>query len=386
MSKVHRDAIYTPAWLADALAETLPAGLSGVVFDPAAGEGALLAAVEKRFGAAVTVAAADIDREAVGALRRRHPSWVVSHTDFLSAASRRASRAWNLVTSELSLVVINPPFSFRGGSGVWVNYAGQSYRATPALQFLITAIDRLNPAYGFLAVVPLGALEAERNSRLWRSIERDFDVLRLHSPSTSAFTGSRVATSVVSLRRRVTERPDEFEEHGANGELDEISSCKDGECRCIEIVRGRVPVHRARQFPTASPAKAPFFHTTTLSRPTTIFGPGQLSDEGPFVLIARVGAWRAPSVMTSGRAILSDCLIGFRPLDNRQLGAVLEALEAKEQELRGLYTGTGARYITLAKVSTFLESCGWRVRVVQAGAHRGAPCSEHEETVLPVLA
>lgn len=358
------DAFYTPDWLADELAACLPEGLEGSVLDPSVGGGSLLSAVERRFGDRVNPLGIDVDGAAVKTLRLARPRWVVSHADLLSSASRGNSRAWRAARMSVSAVVLNPPFSYRGNGGVHAVYADFEGRVAPAMSFLVEVIRGLRPSAGIFAVLPDGAIDAEKHELLWQQIGRFYTMSRLRRIDATSFRGARVSTSLVQIVPGCT-LPLPIATAATRPRL------PDG-CKCVEVIRGRVQVHHARGATGANPA--PFIHTTNLASPSPHWmAPGALADEAPLVLITRVGHWSEPALLDVGRAVLSDCLIALRPRARTQVEALRDSISGSSAEFRAVYRGTGAKYLTLASTVDQLADLGWHPHVAKASSPV-APC------------
>lgn len=364
------DAFYTPEWLADQLAECIPAGFSGSVLDPAAGAGALLAAVERRFGQRVKLLGLDVDVNAVRGLQLAQPAWTVSHANLLSSASRSASRAWRAAKSNLGAVVLNPPFSYRGNGGPMTSYGAFTGRVAPAMSFLVEVLRSLHPAVGVYAILPDGALDAQKHAELWAQIGQLFTVHRLQRIDSTSFRGATVSTSLVALTPGLTQEVPLTRSAA-------VSPLRDG-CSCVEVIRGRVQVHQLGRVSVEEPA--PFIHTTTLkqvSGPWT--APTRLADDAPLVLITRVGRWSEPVVLDVGRAVLSDCLIAIRPRARAQLDALRESVAASSDMFQRSYRGTGAKYLTLGSAVELLSDLGWHPHIIKASSAVGVCCCGAEE-------
>ena len=378
MNRKSLDAYYTPAWLAEEVVHQLPADTHGSVLDPTAGEGSLLAAAAIRFGTNVRPLAIDVDPVAARRLARRYPEWVVSNADFLDTRSRQASGAWRNAQQDLAAVLLNPPFSFRGNGGHVEEFGNFRGRVSPALHFLLHALRTLSPRHGFIAILPNGALDADRAQPLWQEIGLQYEVERVRSPSTLSFPGARVATSIVQIVRAESPRlpssnPSPRQHSAPTADFDA--------CRCLEVVRGRVPVHsvnNANCEPTA-----PFLHTTGLrgfDLASAQFAPVRLADDAPLVCIPRVGAYQPPLTLHIGKVVLSDCVIGVRPRDPSAVAALAQWLNANAHSLRALYRGTGAQYVTLAALAGFLSAAGWHPHIVAAGTESGSCCCHRSST------
>ncbi len=371
------DPYYTPQLIADELASALPSSLSGVVFDPAMGEGALLEAVERRFGDQVRLAGLDVDRQVVRKVRAQRPNWIIGSADFLEARSRVSSAPWKLTSGLVGAVVMNPPFSFRGNAGFRIVYGDFDGLVTPAMHFVAEALTWFQPEAGFFLILPDGALDAERNLSLWEQISKAYRVDRVAKLRSSSFQRARVSTSLVRIERRV----------GLSSVSSDLNSgalrasfrlgAGYGSCRCVEIVRGRVPVHSVRKagYLSANDA-APFVHTTDMRATSKFAGSAasRLADYAPLIVISRVGQWRPPRVIDVGQAVLSDCVIGLRPRKGTSIVDLAKVVRELEPMILSEYRGTGAPYLTLARLSRVLAEAGLNPQVVKASS-AVAPCN-----------
>lgn len=359
------DAFYTPPWAAEALASALPDSLAGGVLDPAVGGGALLAAVERRFGDEVSLLGLDVSSDAVRTLREMHPAWSVSTADLLRVPSRAASQAWRAAREDLGAVVMNPPFSYRGNGGASIEYGKFRGRVAPSMHFLTEVVRSLDPSEGFYAILPDGALDAERHEGLWEQLRTEYTIDRMARLRSSSFEGARVSTSIVRLYRSLAPVVSPTIPMAiAPAQLPPRSSAA---CRCLDVVRGRVPLHALPSL-SLEGVSAPFVHTTDLK--ATVLSrsaPDRLADVAPLLLISRVGRWRRPRLIEVGRVVLSDCLFGLRPRAQAGLVDLVDSLPALELEFQAQLRGTGAPYLTLTDVSRVLGGAGWHAQTVRAG-------------------
>lgn len=359
------DAFYTPDWLADQLAACLPDGFAGSVLDPAAGAGSLLAAVERRFGQRVRLLGLDVDERAVRSLQVAQPGWTVSHADMLSPASRSASRAWRAAKDGVAAVVLNPPFSYRGNGGPITTYGDFTGRVAPAMRFLVEVLRSLRPTQGVFAILPDGALDAEKHVALWAQIAREFTVRRVRRVDSTSFRGATVSTSLVELAPGSTSLVPLVQVPAESPRLEG--------CRCVEVIRGRVQVHQLSKIGADEPA--PFIHTTTLANLSGRWlAPARLADDAPLILVTRVGHWSDPIVLDVGRAVLSDCLIALRPRARLQVEALRESVAGSSAVFQASYRGTGAKYLTLDSTVRRLLELGWHPHIVKASSPVGSCC------------
>lgn len=365
------DQHFTPTWLADAVADAAPAELSGLVIDPAAGMGSLLERVSRRFGDAVSLAAVDNDVNVTAALNRAHPAWTVSHADALVARSRRSSRVWRAAAHlGASFVVLNPPFSYRGGPARVVEFDHFKGRLSPALEFLAIALGELKPSAGAAAILPAGVVDGEKYSEFWNVLGCTYSITVIEEVGAEAFAGVHAKTKLVRLSPSLSSSPVAPE---PNAEVAQTQAPHvHAGCACVEVVRGRVPRHRKFEKPHLT---APYIHTTELQRfgvasPSST-APLEYSTIGPLTLLPRVGyPDHKVARFDGGPVVLSDCVIALRSV-GRLTDELHASVSESIDELRALYSGTGAPYVTLARLTAFLDRKGWRPRVVDASAIPG---------------
>lgn len=368
------DQHFTPTWLADAVANAAPTDLSGLVIDPAAGMGSLLERMERRFGDAVSLAAVDNDASVTAALSRKHPAWTVSQADTVVARSRRSSQVWRVAARlGTAFVVLNPPFSYRGGPSRVVQFGAFRGRLSPALEFLAVALGELKPTAGAAAILPAGVVDGEKYSEFWNVLGSTHSVSVVEEVGPDAFAGVHAKTKLVRLSPVVSQ----LQAERNTGELQTSTPHDRSGCRCVEVIRGRVPRHRKFE---NSRASAPYVHTTELQRSgvtkPAMMAPLELSTSGALTLLPRVGyPNNKVARFDGGPIVLSDCVLALRCTDKSSDELHASLLESVD-ELRTLYSGTGAPYVTLSRLTAFLQTKGWHPRVVAASASPGRCHSE----------
>jgi hypothetical protein len=369
------DAYYTPLWLAREIVGVAEGtGPYRRIADFAAGEGSLLASAQAEYGDAAHYVATDADPVVVRRLRRSHPGWMVGRCDLFDRRSRRSSRVWT--QGAVDLVLLNPPFSYRGNTRRIVTFAGREWRATPATAFVMIALTRLTPSGSLIALLPSNALTSAGDAVLWEAVEQQYVLSLISRYGRKAFSRTRATTVLVRIGRRIDGYASVpgVQDPSARGER--VS--RDGSCRCVDVVRGRVPVHLlpARQ---AGPL-VPFVHTTGL-RNGVIATSGQagrrFATEGPFVVLPRVGKPIPGKTCRHPRRnalVLSDCVFAVRPCDTMALGTLFTSLSDAFEMLSAAYAGSCAPYLTVLGLADLLRELGWLPRFVAASAP-AEPCN-----------
>lgn len=348
------DQHYTPRWVARIVADALPRSFSGAVLDPAAGSGSLLDGVVES-GQHSPLVALDIDRRTVQSLRRARPDWFVGGCDSLDARSRGASPAWRwLQRNEVAWVLLNPPFSYRGGPSVEIGFGRFKGKVSPPIAFLAMALGDVNPSGGVVAILPEGSIFGAKFEGFWEELSTSFVVEEIVNLRNSAFHGVRANCRIMRISRV---------SGGTTGRQPVVAQREFGTtgCVCVEIVRGRVPRHRSI---TRSGDDVAYVHTTDLTTGGVVasgaVAPRSLATAGPAILIPRVGfPGRKIALLPTEDVVLSDCVIALRPL-NRAVESLLANVRADAETISTLYVGTGAPYVTVPKLATYLERRGLR--------------------------
>lgn len=361
------DSHYTPDWLADLMVANIDGDVPQVVADFAAGGGSLLRAAERRFGDKSTYVATDSDVKAVAKLRTAHPRWLIGRLDMFAGNSRRSSPIWNGRDLHIEVALLNPPFSYRGGRYRKVLHHGREFRATPAVAFVALALERLQKGSQVLALLPLNALQGQRDHELmsiWRSQHK---VDELADFDRTVFDGAFARTILVHITKG--------EGQGLNlvsGRGKRPRPAPSG-CVCVDLVRGRVAVHTVER--RTGNNVQPYIHTTNLHGRMVTPQSHRLADglatPGSFICLPRVGKPLNDKIARyedSAEPVLSDCVFAVRPLAVGALGALDESVQRHFEELRDAYGGSCAPYLTVSRLADFLTDLGWVVKWVGASA------------------
>jgi hypothetical protein len=375
------DTFYTPTWVADAVASVVPADAK-VVVDVAAGRGALLAAVDAPArGLDHRVFAFDRAPESVRLLKSVYPHWQTGRMDFLSERSRNASLLWRSIYGRFDIALLNPPYSYRGGAGVPVRWRSNTLRGSPAAAFVAGVLQATAQGGTVLAILPVSSRRSERDEQLWSAWYESYHVEVVQRFPRRTFAHSHANTELVAIRK--SNRPDYLDRRPRV--LTRSLSSKHR--NCVELIRGRVPMHEVPPLKerTAAP-QAPIVHTTNLHA-YGLVGPYRLIDAslastGDMVLLPRVGRMSPTKVVThrDGQPIvLSDCVIGLRVCTEAALTQLHERLLDSFGALVAEYEASCAPYITTTRLLGFLAGIGFDARTAPADSNCGGCASSGGE-------
>lgn len=383
------DAHYTPDGIAMEMAE---AALSGkrlttsrelVVADFCAGSGALLDAIARVRGRRPTrMVATDISVDTVRLLRATRPDWSVGRVDLLSAKSRASSP--HIRANSTDVLVLNPPFSYRGGSSELLRVDdGLMVRASPAAVCLAVSLGSLRSDGVAVAVLPKNFLTSERDEALLRWIRRHWSLHVVRAMDARTFPNGHARTVLVRITAAGGDRSSR--DSGVVA-LPRSSPIRVETCRCLDLVRGRVPMHTVGARWNAHQL-VPVAHTTDIRggrlEPSGPLVDAALSTTGPFCVVPRVGALSPQKVgiFTGQRAVLSDCVIAIRPRRRIHVSLLADRLSKDRfSDLQAAYQGSCAPYITVQRLADMLSRDGWNVRKVGASAQNSAcSCGERDD-------
>jgi len=125
------DCIYTPSALAREMVDAAGVCLNGghLIADFAVGSGELLIAACERWPLA-SIVATDIDRVETQLLKKQNSGWQIGRCDFLNPKSKNASPILRKLVDRINLILLNPPFSCRGGKRVVAMASGTSVKCS----------------------------------------------------------------------------------------------------------------------------------------------------------------------------------------------------------------------------------------------------------------
>jgi hypothetical protein len=352
------DRHYTPKKLAESIIDRLPDIDPRVAADFAVGEGALIGAIRRRWPKCKLLAT-DIDRSALNKLKRRLPKVSTGICDFLNQRSRRRSPILDGRASSIPLIFLNPPFSSRGDK-IAFEFEGKPLGCSRALAFTALALPYLSSNGRLIALLPSSCLTSEKDAHALANINISYVVNVMPMPEPARFSGCSVDVVVVQFQRRKnrTETAVDANKNIYRFALNDRTNFR------VAIVRGRVPMSDAAKMRTSRGWQ--LVHTTGLQDECVVFDQGKvnqklLSITGPVILIPRVGRPATEKICfypDTKPIVPSDCIIAIKAGSSRNTRILYGLLHAQARLLLQCYVGSCAKYLTLARLTTFMESLG----------------------------
>ena len=358
------DKIYTPPHLAALMAKASRAGSiqseEFVVADFAAGSGELLLAAAAVWPEA-TIVATDIDFQAIRNLRKVSDSWRTGTCDFTNPRSRQSSPLLRSLNGRTNLVLLNPPFSCRGGKRVSATVGGITSECSPGLAFVVNSIDYMTQGGELIAVLPQGSLTSERDATTWALLRRMGDTEVLKNNGFGTFAPAAVRTAVVRFQKqhsRVKAEPSPV--------LNTCIASNPELLPSVRIVRGTTQMNEIQQGERCTDSIA-FIHSThlqdfTVSSHYEVRGCLGRCAVGPMVLLPRVGQPKRSKVakyLDPDVFMLSDCVIALMCHNPESAELLWKDLQSNWSLLEQEYVGSGARYITNRRLTDLLTRLGY---------------------------
>lgn len=351
------DQYFTPPELAAKLIRAVTVAAPARVGDFAAGHGELLRAAEARWPAARCVAL-DIDPEVVAQLKGSHPAWHTRYCDFTDAQARGRALRLRGRTLQLPVIVLNPPFSVRGGASRRVPIAGHLTRCSPALAFIVEALSYLKHGGQLVAIVPHGVVQGEKDGAARRLLSQHYGLEVVELFARSAFAKCTPRTAIIRLTGGVAIGP----------ALEEKQAMLPDDALIASLLRGRqsntLVLHSNKR------SRLPFVHTTDLGGGVLHKTHKQIAASnlppvhGPAVLLPRVGKPAVDKIVLfppGATAVLSDCVFAIECSCEHDAERVHALLTSNWPTVEAAYGGTCARFISVEGLRELLQQFGCRI-------------------------
>jgi hypothetical protein len=358
-SSAMEDLFYTPQAVADLMVQVVSHASPVVIADFAVGDGRLLRAAQRHWPAA-TFVATDINPQIRGSLGNE--GWRVSKCNFLSARSRVQAKALKGSSGNISLVLLNPPFSNRGGTRYEIDAFGVSITCGRAMAFVINAASLLAPRGQIISVLPVGSLSCERDSAAREVLERigTVEVLAVLDKTTFSRCFPRTAIVRITLGQKVVVT-DTAAEHFP---LDIFGGAV-SHLGLVSVMRGSLQMHRLKK--EGGGSGYPVIHSTSLKgNKLHIDGVRTQCSKrrvtGPVVLLPRVGEPHRSKLvvyLSEDELVLSDCVVALRCSSPMHAELLWARLLEDWSRVEASYTGTGSRFITMRKIEELLIGLGF---------------------------
>lgn len=352
------DQYETPRELVAKMIACIPDAHCDTIADFAVGEGKLLTAAAEKWPRSSLIGT-DVDARVVRRLRRRFPRWVVGRCDFLNRDSRGRCEALRRFSMRFSVILLNPPFSGKGGGRWKCEVRGECFDCSQALAFTLTALNLMENAGHLVAIIPTSCSRSDKDRPAWHYLRSHCDMQMVSENGGRCFDGCVAKTFIVHLRNRPVGETDGLVRQAVGHRCRSV-----GDVLATEIFRGKLQVHQANVLHGRE--GVPFVHSTEL-KDGRIYPSGKRIQssqnvvQGPAVLLPRVGKPMLSKVVVYGsrnRIALSDCVLALRCMDLHAAMKVRDALHQNWESVARTYSATCAPYVTVSALAEVLGHLG----------------------------
>lgn len=329
------------------------------IADFAAGDGGLLSIAQQKWSRA-SCTALDIAPYAVRRLRKAFPTWSLGQCDFLKPNSRRKSKHLCDSLNTFDVILLNPPFSCRGGRRHRVDVQDDWIECSLGFAFVLIAVEYLKNHGELIAILPASCMtsQKDREARQWLNENGLLEILSSNGRNT--FAGCYPHTVILRFTKKRMQKQQSVEQSPK-------SSVTSG-FRRIQLIRGLTQMHSVEG---TSGKSLPFVHSTELRKDGVDISKRQASCAGrcvvgPAVLMHRVGLPSVDKVVLYGLAtpiVLSDCVIALQCASKRESLTLLSTIRDNWSTFEATYGGTCAPYTTVKGLASALETLGYNVTI-----------------------
>ena len=336
------DSYYTDAVLADRLISYIPDELTiNTVVDFCVGGGELLNAVSRRYPD-VLCTGIDLDANAIERLKTMRPNWNIIHSDFMDNKSIESS----IGSTKFDLIVLNPPFSCRGSKRVDTQLDGMTFKVSTSMSFLIEALKYVSP-YGIItAILPISVIYSQKDQQAWNYLQNKYNAVILEEQEHYQFGKCSPGIVLVSLNYKKSHI------------LTSNTPTKLGVTYHVKLKRGQLSMC---DIENTNNGLYQLIHTTNLCNNKIYDSNIKVNSHsiisGPAVIIPRVchpNIGKIAIVKEGEIYAISDCILAMLVESNEDANTLFQQLINDWPNFKHLYKGTGAKYVTLERLSNYL--------------------------------
>lgn len=349
------DQFFTPSKIAESSIFGLRTKGINIIADFAIGDGSLVKAVKFE---PKKIIGLDIDQNVIKKIKKNHPKWILRSGDFINP--NKTVKKWLYQwEKKIDLILLNPPFSCRGGAFVSVMFEDNEVRCRTALAFVLNALHYLSPKGKLIAILPLSCIKSDSDLRIFELLKNNWEIKIGAKFGRNTFKGCNPNSVVISLKRKWKKVNNPVELSALRPQISHV-----------EILRGNIPMYTAKDS-----GIYPVIHTTNLQqnfldkRGMKKISKSSRFVQGVFVCVQRVGLPdRAKIVLVATRKkyVLSDCVIAIKGSTIEDTKKLYQLLSQNWEIFSQMYESTCAPYITISQLQNFLFTIDIRAEIVSA--------------------
>lgn len=342
-----KDIHYTPESLSKRLINYVDKDNINTIVDFCAGNGSLLIAANERWSNAKFYGA-DISKIAVNFLRKNYCNWEFSQCDFTNEKSRINSKIIKSNRFGFDLILLNPPFSCRGGEVHKVILDDEVFLVSTSMLFVVESIKYISNDGVLFAILPISVAYSQKDKKIWVKLTKYYNLRILEEPKSNEFKSCSASVILVSINTNSNKNL-RFAEKSFKLTYNDIS-----------VFRGKISMHTLNG---AIKDGMHLVHSTNIRNNSLVNlnykTKSKISEiKGPAVLLPRVGLPNPQKICTISKEemyVLSDCILAIKTKSYEQANQIKSELLNNWNDFSNLYKGTGAKYITLERLKLYLN-------------------------------
>lgn len=340
-----KDTFYTSVDLAEILIKYIGKRHINSVVDFCVGGGELLRAAESKWNG-IQCFGTDISEQAISSLRLLHPTWDIETCDFLREESRNSLEM--LKNKKFDLILLNPPFTCKGSTFHKVVFENKSFNVSTAMLFLVEALKYMANDGEIFAILPISVAysQKDRKIREYLIANYGFSILEERDKQSFKKCNPNIILASINSKEKIVEK--------------NSSKYLNMKMEGVSVFRGNLSMHEIHSYKSNGNH---LIHSTNLLN-NLIEGLEHKVDRiqsevtGPAVLMQRVGNPNIKKIciIPSGETyVLSDCVIAIKTSTQNDSIKLRDLLFKNWHNIKNLYKGTGAKYITVERLSKYLN-------------------------------
>lgn len=338
------DSYYTSPYLASKLVNHIKHLNFNNVADFCIGDGELIRAA-LTIWPNIECNGTDISDIAIKEVRQNHPTWQIGKCDFLNEASINRCNVIKRKKSGFDLILLNPPFSCKGGTIHEVTLDNETFKVSTAMKFLSESLKFLSNKGCLLAIMPISVCYSQKDKKIRNYLMVNYNLNIIDIPDGSFFKNCSPSIVFISINIKNTN-------HAISRKNVSLGFSN------YRIFRGKLSVCDAKY----KQKGLTFIHTTNLKNNNLEnlnkkVGVNSSIISGPAILLPRVGK---PSrqkyclIPDNSLYAISDCILAIQLRNYSDAKKMYNKIIENFDTLKDQYKGTGAKFITVERLEKFL--------------------------------
>lgn len=366
---------YTSKHISDLVTRLIKIRSPQTCLELSAGEGALLESIKKKFPA-IHCTTFDIDPKNVNVLRKKFP------TDLHFCVDAAGKHCQSILTSkEFDIAVCNPPFSMTMVDDIAHNYLkinfgdiySKSKKIRSEILFLAINLTYIRNGGTLALIVPELIIKGFSFEKLRGILSKSFSLKYLIECDHKSFSKTEAKTYVIILEKKAPSKNRKYKYIRINRSIEIVheekldlstfvqkQKKKQIKSNSYEIFRGTLSGKECKS------SGKNYLHTTNMvadlekiTLEESILNCNEKAIIAGDIIIARVGSRviGKTNIIANGSALISDCLFSIRFKNDKDKNKFLDHWAKNKNEwLINHATGTCAKHITMANLSSYIDS------------------------------